>query len=270
MTVPQSSKPERDPAEVYDELFVPALFEQWGPRIAEAAAIKPGQDVLDVGCGTGVLARAAAERMGPKGRVVGLDPNEQMLAVARRKPTAVTWQLGRAEALPFGDASFDAVVSQFALMFFESKATAIAEMLRVLRPGGRLAIAVWDALERTPGYLVLTELLRELFGSEVAGAMRAPFALGDRHELQRLLAGAGADGIEVKTQPGNASFASVDAMISTERACVWTLGGLLDERQFGLLRGRTRDVLRPFIRSDGSVQFDCPAHIATAQKAIAL
>ena len=96
MTVNQSSKPERDPAEVYDELFVPALFAQWGPRMAEFAAIERRQRVLDVGCGTGALACAAAERVGPKGRVVGLDPNEQMLAVARRKPTGVTWQLGRA------------------------------------------------------------------------------------------------------------------------------------------------------------------------------
>lgn len=259
--------PERDPAKVYDELFVPALFAQWGPRIVEAAAIEPGQEVLDVGCGTGVLACAVAERVGPKGRAVGLDPNEQMLAVARKKPTAVTWQSGRAEALPFDDASFDAVVSQFALMFFESKPTAIAEMLRVLRPRGRLAIAVWDALERTPGYLALTGLLRELFGDEVAHAMRAPFTLGDRDGLQRLLAGTAAASVEVTTRPGIVSFTSIDAMIGTERACVWTLGGLLDEQQFGLLRQRARDVLQPFVRSDGSVQFDCPAHIASATKA---
>jgi SAM-dependent methyltransferase len=267
MTANQGSKPERGPAEVYDELFVPALFGQWGPRMAEAAAIEPGQRVLDVGCGTGALACAAAERVGPKGRVVGLDPNEQMLAVARRKPIGVTWQLGRAESLPFEDASFDAVVSQFALMFFESKPTAIAEMLRVLRLRGRLAIAVWDALARVPGYLALTELLRELFGSDVADAMHAPFALGDRQELLHLLVGAGAAGVEVKTQPGTVSFVSADAMISTERACVWTLGGLLDEQQFAQLRQRAPSVLQPFIRSDGSVQFDCPAHIVTAIKA---
>jgi SAM-dependent methyltransferase len=266
MIVNQSSQPERDPAEVYDELFVPALFEQWGPRTAEAAAIELGQYVLDVGCGTGALACAAAERVGPKGRVVGLDPNEQMLAVARRKPTGVTWELGRAESLPFDDASFDKVVSQFALMFFESKPTAIAEMLRVLRPQGRLAIAVWDALARVPGYLALTGLLRELFGPDVADAMHAPFALGDRQDLLHLLVGAGAAGVEVKTQPGIVSFVSADAMISTERACVWTLGGLLDEQQFAQLRQRAPSVLQPFIRSDGSVQFDCPAHIVTATK----
>ena len=104
-------------------------------------------------------------------------------------------------------------------------------------------IAVWDALERAPGYLALTELLRELFDTNVAGAMHAPFALGDRHELLRLLGGAGAAGVEVKTQPGIVSFASADAMISTERACVWTLGGLLDEEQFAQLRQRARGVL---------------------------
>src|SRR5262245_45530078 len=266
MTVIESSKSERDPAEVYDALFVPALFAQWPPQVVDAAAIKPGQHVLDVGCGTGVLACAAAGRVGPAGRVVGLDPNEQMLAVARRKSKAVTWQPGRAESLPFADASFDAVVSQFALMFFDSKPTAVGEILRVLRPRGRLAIAVWDALERAPGYLALTGLLQELFGSSVAGAMHAPFALGDRHELRRLLARDGVAGVEVTTRPGIVSFASVDAMISTERACVWMLGGLLDDEQFALLRKRARDILQPFVRGEGSVQFDCPAHIVSATK----
>jgi SAM-dependent methyltransferase len=267
MAVNTASGPERDPAEIYDELFVPALFAQWGPRVAEAAAVRPGQRVLDVGCGTGVLARAVAGRVGPQGHVVGLDPNPQMLAVARGKPGRVAWQSGRAEALPFDDASFDAVVSQFALMFFESTSGAIAEMQRVLRPRGRLAVAVWDSLDRAPGYFALTGLLRDLFGADIAGAMHAPFALGDRRELQRLFADAGIADADVQTQPGTARFASIDAMISTERACVWTLGGLLDGQQFARLREAAQGALQPFVRSDGSVQFDCPAHIVTATKA---
>lgn len=266
MTMTQNSKPERDPAEIYDALFVPALFAQWGPRVVAAAAVQHGQHVLDVGCGTGVLACAAAERAGPEGRVVGLDPNDQMLAVARRKSTAVAWQPGRAEALPFNDASFDTVASQFAMMFFESRPAAIAEMLRVLRPAGRLAVAVWDRLEQAPGYLALTDMLQELFGADIARAMHAPFALGDRHELLRLFTGGGAVDAEVRTQPGTVRFASIDAMINTERACVWTLGGLLDEQQFARLRQRARIVLQRFVCSDGSVQFDCPAHIVTATR----
>jgi SAM-dependent methyltransferase len=266
MNVDRGSKPERDPAEIYDELFVPALFAQWGPRVADAAAVGLGQRVLDVGCGTGVLACAAAERVGPRGQVVGLDPNAQMLSVARRKPSGIVWQSGRAESLPFDDASFDAVVSQFALMFFESKSAAIAEMLRVLRPRGRLAVAVWDSLDRAPGYLALTELLRELFGADIAGAMHAPFTLGDRRELLRLFADAGVTDADARTQPGTVCFASIDAMINTERACVWTLGGMLDGQQFARLRQGAQGALQPFVRSDGSVQFDCPAHIVTATK----
>ena len=266
MNVSRGSKPERDPAEIYDELFVPALFSQWGPRVAETAAVGLGQRVLDVGCGTGVLACAVAERVGPQGHVVGLDPNAQMLAVARRKPSGVVWQSGRAETLPFDDASFDAVVSQFALMFVESKSAAVTEMLRVLRPRGRLVVAVWDLLDRAPGYLALTELLRELFGADIAGAMHAPFSLGDRRELLRLFADAGATDAEVQTQPGAVCFASIDAMISTEEACVWTLGGMLNGQQFARLRQGAQGALQPFVRSDGSVRFNCPAHIVTATK----
>ena len=266
MEMSRGVRTEQDPAEIYAELFVPAVFAEWGPRVAEAAAIGLGQRVLDVGCGTGVLARAAAERAGPQGEVVGIDPNPMMLAVARRKPNGVLWQSGRAEALPFDDASFDAVVSQFALMFFESKPAAIAEMLRVLRPGGRLAVAVWASLDRAPGYLVLTDLLRELFGADIAAAMQAPFTVGDR-ELLGLIADAGAAHAEVQTLTGSVCFASIDAMISAERACVWTLGGMLSEEQLTQLRRAAQDALQPFIRSDASVQFDCSAHLATGTRA---
>lgn len=260
------SVPARDPAEIYDALFVPALFAQWGPRVADAAAIGPGQRVLDVGCGTGVLACAAAERVGPQGHVVGLDPNPQMLAVARRKPGSVVWQEGRAEALPFDESSFDAVISQFALMFVESKPAAIAEMLRVLRPRGRLAVAVWDSLDRTPGYLALTRLLEKLFGASVAGAMHGPFTLGDRQQLLRLFVEAGSADAEVRTHPGTVRFDSIDAMINTEHACVWTLGGVLDAQQYAQLRQAAQDALRVLVGGDGRVQFDCPAHIVTARK----
>ncbi len=110
-------------------------------------------------------------------------------------------------------------------------------MLRVLRPGGgRLAVAVWDALDRVPGYLALTELLRELFGRNVADAMHAPFTLGDPIELRKLFVDAGAKDAEVQCHRGSVRFASIDAMISTERACVWTLGGMLGKQQFAQLR----------------------------------
>ena len=149
----------RSPAEIYEQCFVPALFQQWAPVIADAAAIAPGQRVLDVACGTGVLACAAAERVGPGGAVAGLDANPQMLEVARRKRSDVEWVEGRAERLPFPDQHFDAVVSQFGFMFFEDRVGALREMMRVLRPGGRLAVAVCDALAQSPGYSAFAAVL---------------------------------------------------------------------------------------------------------------
>ena len=116
-----------DAANAYEALFVPALFGQWAPQLVEAARIRPGQRVLDVACGTGILAREVASRIGPTGRVAGLDPNPGMLAVAKRLAPAVEWREGVAESLPFPDASCDAVVSQFGLMFFTDRRQALRQ-----------------------------------------------------------------------------------------------------------------------------------------------
>ncbi|NTU80884.1 MAG: class I SAM-dependent methyltransferase [Chloroflexales bacterium] len=256
----------RSPAEVYEERFVPALFQQWAPVVADAAGIGPGQQVLDVACGTGVLACAVAERVGQSGAVVGLDLNEAMLVVARRKGAAVTWEAGRAEALPFPEARFDAVVSQFGLMFFADQLAALRQMWRVLRPGGRLAVAVCGALDRSPGYAVLAELLHRLFGPPVADAFRAPFALGDPERLRALCETAGVVGVQVTQHDGTVRFASIADLVFTERACVWTLGGLLDEAQFARLLAEAGPALLPFTEADGTVAFAMPALIITATK----
>ena len=116
-------------ARAYEALFVPSLMAPFAPVVADAAGIAPGAHVLDVACGTGVVAREAARRAGASGRVIGLDANPGMLAVAREQSPAIGWELGRAEALPFPDGSFDAVVSQFGLMFFTDPRAALSEIL---------------------------------------------------------------------------------------------------------------------------------------------
>lgn len=257
---------QRSPAEVYEARFVPALFQQWGEVMNDLAGIGEGMRVLDVACGTGVMACAAAARVG-SGAVTGLDPSDDMLAVARRKSARVDWKSGRAEAIPFPDASFDRVASQFGFMFFEDKVRALREMMRVLRPGGRLAVAVCDALDHSPGYAVLAELLTRLFGHDVADAFRAPFTLGDPKQLMALCNDAAIANADVMRRDGKVRFDSIASLVSTERACAWTLGGLLDDKQFDWLLAAADESLRPFVQTDGRIEFVMPALIINAEKA---
>lgn len=258
-------------AEIYDRHFVPALFRQWGETVSDAAGVAAGMRVLDVACGTGALTCTARRRVGAAGEVVGLDINPEMLAVAREKREQIDWRQGAAERLPFEAASFDAVVSQFGFMFFEDRPAALREMIRVLKPGGRMSVAVCDALDHSPGYAVLAELLHRLFGSEVSDAFRAPFRCGDARLLRQACDEAGLTRQRYPEQrvtrhQGQVRFASIQALVATERACAWTLGGLLDAAAFERLSDAAEESLSPFRDADGQVRFSMPALILHLSK----
>ena len=252
-------------AEVYDTFFVPALFGEWGSRVADAAGLAPGQTVLDVACGTGVFAREALSRVLPGGKVSGLDCNNDMLAVARRREPHIDWQSGYAETMAFADNSFDVVASQFGLMFFEDRRMALQQMWRVLRPDGCLVVAVWDALERTPGYASMVALLRRLFGERIANELRAPFVLGNTEELRTLFADAGITRIDIDTIVGTARFPSIESWVHTD-VKGWTLADLIDDSQYELLRTEAETELAHYRQADGKVVLDSPAHSVTARK----
>ncbi|WP_035485279.1 methyltransferase domain-containing protein [Geminicoccus roseus] len=252
-------------AEIYESFFVPALFQQWPPQVAKAAGLAPSQRVLDVACGTGVLAREAARQVQPDGAVTGLDRNPGMLALARRTAPGIDWREGMAEQLPFEDNAFDRVLCQFGLMFFQDRTGALKEMRRVLRPGGLVAVAVWDAIDRSPGYAAMADLLERLFGQRVAAELRAPFMLGDQAELRRLFELAGLPQPRIETCAGTARFPSIEAWVHTDIKG-WTLADLIDDDQYRtLLQAALRD-LRPLAGSDGRVAFAAPAHLATATR----
>lgn len=265
MDATQKGQVTQSAADVYEEFFVPALFHEWAARVSDAAAIDSGQRVLDVACGTGVLTRNVAERVRPGGVVIGLDCNEGMLDVARHTSPAIEWRLGQAESLPFPEGSFDAVVSQFGLMFFEDRVASLREMWRVLQPGGRLVVAVWDSLDRVPGYAAMTALLQRLFGDRVTDACGAPFILGDVEALLPLFASADISNAQNTTRDGMVHFPSIEAWAHTD-VKGWTLADMIDDAQYEMLLGEALKELKHFVQSDGTVAFPSSAHIVTADK----
>lgn len=250
-------------AEIYDAFFVPALFGQFPQRVLEHTGVGPGARVVDIGCGTGIVARAARERVGPNGGVVGVDPNEGMLAVARRSAPSIDWRCAGAESLPIDDRSFDHVVSQFAAMFFTDRVAAFEEMARVTVHGGIVTIVTWADLGRVPGYDAMVALIDDELGREAADALRAPFVLGDAEGVRRLLAPLGHD-IRMDEIAGTARFASIADWVRTD-VRGWTLADMVDDDGEAALIARAERELASFVSADGSVAFPAPALIGTIQ-----
>jgi SAM-dependent methyltransferase len=250
-------------AVAYEKDFVPAIFAQWPPVLAELAGMEPGDRVLDVACGTGILAREAAGRVGPTGRVTGLDLNEAMLAVARGLRPDLEWRPGDAAKLPFADGAFDVVVSQFALMFVPDRVAALREMWRVLAPRGRLAVAVCAPIG--DGYATLAAILRREVGGGAAAMVEGYFALGDEAGLERLTKAAGISGARVQTRPGWARFSSIDELVRIEIKGS-PLAALVDEGAYGKVVDAARRELRKFCDGQGRVSVRLDAAIVTARK----
>jgi SAM-dependent methyltransferase len=251
-------------ASVYETFFVPALFGEWAPRVADALGPLQDGPVLDVACGTGVLSRELARRL-PVESVAGLDCNEGMLAVASQLQPEIDWHCARAEALPFESGRFAAVASQFGLMFFEDRPRALREMWRVLAPGGRLAVAVWGPLQETPGYASMTELLRSLFGETIAAELRAPFSLGDASALGEMFEATGITTAKLQTVLGRARFPSIEAWVHTD-VWAWTLADRIDDAQYARLKREAERQLTRYTLADGRVDFAISAHIVSARK----
>jgi ubiquinone/menaquinone biosynthesis C-methylase UbiE len=254
-----------DAAVAYERDFVPAIFAQWPPVLAEIAGLRPGDRVLDVGCGTGVLAREAAARVGPTGRVTGLDLNEGMLAVARRLRPEIDWRQGDALRLPFADGAFDVAASQFVLMFIPDAGRALREMWRVLVPGGRLVAAVCASIAESRPYVELAEILRRQVGDSAAAMVESYFALGDPKQLRRLAEMAGIADAEILTREGWARYASMDEFLRIEINGS-PLAALVDSAAYDRIRKEARQVLQDCCDSEGRVAIPLNARIVAARK----
>ena len=197
--------------ELYQKYLVPAITMKWAEDLVGRAQPEAGESVLDIACGTGVVARLAARRM-TRGRVTGLDLNKGMLAVARGLPTegvAVEWIEGSALDLPFPAGQFDLILCQLGLQFFPDQNRALVEMRRVLSPSGRVALSVYSQIERTPGTHAFALALDRVLGPDASRVKRGEHSFDTPDQLRHLMVDAGFAGTTVHTVVQNLSFLSV-------------------------------------------------------------
>jgi ubiquinone/menaquinone biosynthesis C-methylase UbiE len=188
----------------YDEIMVPRMFDPWAELLLDEMKLQRGQAVLDVACGPGTVTRHAAHRVGPSGRVTGCDLSPAMLDLARSKSSIgvsapIEYTQCPADALEVPDDAFDVVTCQQGLQFFPDRPAALGEMRRALRPGGRVGIAIWCAIEDCPPFAALEEALARVLGDETAEAYESgPWGFSDSDSLVRLVEDAGFTNVEVR------------------------------------------------------------------------
>lgn len=194
--------------ELYERYLVPAITSVWARDLLDRISPSGGESVLDIACGTGVVARLAEQR-GHTGRLVGIDLNTAMLAVAREKSPAVEWIEGSALDLPFDANSFDIVLCQLGLQFFPDRPLALKEMVRVLKPGGRAGVSVYSAIEGTPAAYAFVQALDEHLGEAASRTKRSEHLSCDAQEVGAWAKQAGFDVVDVVTVTKQITFPSI-------------------------------------------------------------
>ena len=203
-----------------------------------------------MGCGTGIIAREVASRPGATGAVTGIDPSAKMLSVARaaaaREGLTIEWREGNAEQLPFHDAAFDLILSQFALMFVADKAAALSEMRRVVTGNGRVLISVWQGLDRHPFYQTLHNVIQQRLG---VSALQEIFALSNADNLRGLALAAGFRRVDIKPFSLTARFPNPEAFIAGEievdTAAIPSMQHLDSKAREAIVTAITRDMQSP-------------------------
>lgn len=261
-----------NPAEAYESYIVPALFQPWADELVARAQPAADTRVLDVACGTGIVARRAAAAASPAS-LSAVDINPAFLAVAReaaaREGAAIEWHEAPAEALPLPDASVDVAFCQQGMQFFRDRQQGADELARVLDRGGRAAVATWQPVERHAFFNALHQSMQRHLGTAAAAA---PFSLPDPAELGSLLTSAGFRDVQVEQVSKSARYPDPDRFLaSTLDALMGVVAQLIDASEDDIQRGLekvTADLEEPLAEhTEGdTVVLPWHANIATARR----
>jgi len=226
-------------AEMYERNLVPAIFEPFAIDLLEHAHLQPGERVLDVACGTGIVGRLAWPQVAPSGGVVGVDANPEMLTVAQQASQKIgadiEWIEGNVSKMPIPNDDFDVVLCQHGLQYFPDQPVALTEMRRVLGDHGRLILNVWRPIKFNAGHAVFAEVLERHVSAEAAATRRAPFKLSDREKVRALLKNSGFHDSVVSLATRIARFASAEAMIRIMMAGT-PLGAKMNDADLNVLQ----------------------------------
>lgn len=258
-------------AAAYEHNLVPRILDPLAADLVESVGPTTGARVLDVACGTGVVARHAAARVGPDGEVVGVDVSPAMLAVASDVSAGAgaptRWKEASADDLPFADASFDAVLCQAGLQFFPDRRAALAELFRVVRPGGRLGLGLLRSVEHQPGYRLLAETVTRHLGVEAGDILRSPYTFGDPDDIRALVAEAGFGEARLRFVVLEVRFASAEGLLRAEASSspLGDVVGRLDPDVEAALVDDVTTALLPHTDDEGVV-FPFEAIVLTATR----
>ncbi len=255
----------------YDEFLVPRLFEPWARLLLDEAKLAPAEVVIVIGTGPGTVERLAAPMLGPNGRIVATDIAPPMLDVARAKPSltgAAPIEYVESPATPLSaeTGAFDVALCQQGLQFFPDRPGALREMKRVLKPGGRLVIAVWTAIERNQLFAAIQTALRATTTPELADLINAPFSWYSADELKTTVEDAGFHDVQILTRNLPLVFEQgVEQAVRAFSATPVSAGvAALSQSAQDTFFGRLRSELAPLV-ADGKVIGEMVSNIVVAR-----
>jgi ubiquinone/menaquinone biosynthesis C-methylase UbiE len=254
--------------EIYEQALVGPLFRPFAEAMVDELAPAAGERVLDIACGTGIVARLARQRVGATGAVVGVDLSAPMLAVAREVAPDIDWREGDAVALPLAEGErFDVVACQQGLQFMADRAAAAAQMRRALVAGGRLAVSTWRSDHESPLALALREVAQRHLGP----IDDRRYSLGDAAVLEALLRDAGLRDVRTKTVVRTVRFSDGAVFVRLNAIPLWGMStraktGSEAEREQAIaaIVLDSADAVRPYTDA-GGLAFDLATNVATAR-----